>query len=77
MAKDLGYGYDYTHIKEQAWKPRWYGEADEEGLKLRRGLLAALEGRGSLSVKVGLDQDAAPQQQRDPGPPVDPQLPPH
>jgi len=58
MAKDLGYGYDYTHIKEQAWTPMWHRTADEEWLKVRQGLLAALTDKGSLGVKVYAAQPA-------------------
>jgi hypothetical protein len=60
MAKDLGYGYDHTHFKNKAWTPRWYGMADEENVKVRQGLVAALEGRGSLNVTVRVDQPPAP-----------------
>jgi hypothetical protein len=59
MAKDLGYGYDYTHIKEQAWTPMWHRTADEEWLKVRQGLLAALTDKGSLGVKVYAAQPAS------------------
>jgi hypothetical protein len=30
MAQDLGYKYDYTHRKENAWNPSLYGQEFEE-----------------------------------------------
>jgi uncharacterized protein DUF6680 len=70
MAKDVGYRYDFTHFKENAWAPRWYGVAEEENLKLRQGLIAALEDKGSLSVKIKPDQPvAAVARPQNPNPP--------
>ncbi|MGA7851739.1 MAG: DUF6680 family protein [Candidatus Acidiferrales bacterium] len=60
MAKDLRYEYDFTHFKNQAWLPRWIGEAEEENTRVRKGLLAALENRGSLNVRVVIDPPVAP-----------------
>jgi hypothetical protein len=58
MAKDLRFGYDFTHIKENAYYPKALGMADEEMLKLRQKLIAAL-GRGTLSVRLVEDAPAA------------------
>lgn len=66
MAKDLGYQFDYTHIKENAWNPSLHGQEFEENIKLRRALLALVEGTGSINVVVrphpSLLQQAAPAQ---------------
>jgi hypothetical protein len=55
MAKELGFGYDFTHIKENGALVM----ADTEMLLLRQRLIAALAGQGALSVKA---VDAAPEQ---------------
>ncbi len=64
MAEDLGYEYDYTHIKENAWNPTQHGQEFEEGIKLRKGLLASFDPAGGINVVVrphpGLVQQAAP-----------------
>jgi hypothetical protein len=66
MAKDLGYQFDYTHIKENAWNPSSHGQEFEESIQLRRALLALVEGKGSLNVVVAphpsLMAQAAPAQ---------------
>jgi len=66
MAKDLGYQYDYTHIKENAWNPTQHGQEFEDNIKLRKGLLGLVEGTGILNVAVmphpSLVQQAAPAQ---------------
>ena len=52
IGKELGYKFDYTHIKDSACYPTLFGMADEESMKLRQRLIAALEGSGTLSVKL-------------------------
>ena len=74
MAKDLGYGYDHTQIKDQAWVPTLHVVAEEQNIKMRAGLVAALEDRGALTVKIKLDQPAAAQRPEAP-PPVAAPLP--
>jgi hypothetical protein len=59
MAKELGFGYDFTHIKENGYYPQALVMADTEMLLLRQKLIAALTGQGALSVKA---VDAAPEQ---------------
>jgi hypothetical protein len=52
MAKDVGYSFDFTHIKENAWHPSLHGQEFEENIKLRKALLGLVEGRSSLNVVV-------------------------
>jgi hypothetical protein len=52
MAKDVGYSFDFTHIKENAWHPSLHGQEFEENIKLRRALLGLVEGKSSLNVVV-------------------------
>lgn len=56
MAKDLKLEYDYTHIKENVYIPQAQVNLEEEHMKLRQKLVAALEGKGTLSVKVVEDK---------------------
>jgi hypothetical protein len=81
MAKDLGYEYDHTLFKERAWTPTWHITADEEGVKLRKALLASFDEAGGLNVVVrphpGLLQQASPAQASPPqAPGAAPQPPP-
>ena|SRR5215469_870885 len=59
IGADLGYKFDYTHIKDNSYYPRFFGVADEEAAKLRQHLIAALEGKGTLSVKLVEDAPAS------------------
>jgi hypothetical protein len=56
MAEDLGYKYDHTHIKENAWNPSQHGHEFEEKTRMRsagvRLLEGLVEGNRSLSVTV-------------------------
>jgi hypothetical protein len=52
MAKDLGYNFDYTHIKENAWTPTLHGQEFEENIKLRKALLASFDAAGGIHVVV-------------------------
>jgi hypothetical protein len=56
MAQDLGYKYDYTHIKENVWNPSLYGQEFEERARLRNAAVrlaeGILEGNKSLSVTL-------------------------
>jgi hypothetical protein len=52
MAKDLGYEFDHTHIKNSAWHPSLHGWEFEENIQIRRKLLSLLEGNASLNVVV-------------------------
>jgi hypothetical protein len=63
MAKDLSYQCDFTHFKNQAWLPKWIREADDENARVRKGLLAALENRGSLGVRAVVDTPVPQQEQ--------------
>jgi len=58
MAKELGFGYDFTHIKENAYYPTALGTADAEQVQLRQKLIAALDGKGTLSVHLVEDGPA-------------------
>jgi hypothetical protein len=58
MAKDLGFGYDFTHIKERAYYPQALVTTDIDNLVIGKKLIAALNGQGALGVK--LVEDAAP-----------------
>ncbi len=52
MAKDLGYNFDYTHIKENAWNPSLHGQEFEENIKIRKALLASFDPAGGIHVVV-------------------------
>jgi hypothetical protein len=56
MAKALGFGYDYTHIKENAYYPMALSSADNETAQVRQKLIAALDGKGRLNVRLVEDQ---------------------
>lgn len=52
MAKDLGYEFDHTHIKENAYYPKGHGELEIKGLQLLDKGTAVLEGKASIKVKL-------------------------
>lgn len=52
MAKDLGYQYDHTHIKENAYYPKLFGDLQIRGLQLLEKGTDLVEGRSSLRVKL-------------------------
>jgi hypothetical protein len=52
IAKDLGYKYDHTHIKQNAYYPKKYNLLDEDATKLRRLGIAVLDGKASINVVV-------------------------
>ncbi len=54
MAKDLGYEYDHTHIKENAYYPKAHGELESQTLQLLDKGTAVLDGK--LSIKVKLEE---------------------
>jgi hypothetical protein len=58
MAKDLGFGYDFTHIKENAYYPQALVTADNDAFNMRQKVIAALDGKGVLSVKLVEDVPA-------------------
>ena len=59
IAKDLHYQYDHTHIKENAYTPKWHGQIEEEAAALRQHGIAVLRGEASISVVVS--EQPAPQ----------------
>jgi hypothetical protein len=52
MAKDLGYQYDHTHIKENAYHPKAHGDLETRGLQILDKGAAVLEGKSSIKVKL-------------------------
>jgi hypothetical protein len=52
IAKDLGYKYDHTHIKQNAYYPKVYNLLDEDNTKLRRLGIQVLDGKASINVVV-------------------------
>ena len=58
MAKDLGFGYDFTHIKDNAYYPQALVTADNDIFNMRQKVIAALDGKGVLSVKLVEDAPA-------------------
>jgi hypothetical protein len=58
MAEDLGLGYNFTHIKSNAYYPQALVTTDTDNFVLRKKLIAALNGQGVLSVKLVEDAPA-------------------
>ena len=52
MAKTLGYDFDKTHIKNQAYFPEGYGEMETDQIAIRKTLVDILNGRKSFPVTV-------------------------
>jgi len=52
MAKVLGYEYDHTHIKDNAYYPQLFGVFEAQGLQLLDKGTAVLAGRSSIRVKL-------------------------
>ncbi len=52
MAKVLGYEYDHTHIKENAYYPKIFGLFETQSLQLLVKGAEVLEGRSSIRVKL-------------------------
>lgn len=52
MAKVLGYQYDHTHIKENAYYPKGLGDLETHALQILDKGAAVLEGKSSIRVKV-------------------------
>ena len=52
MAKDLGYQYDHTHIKEKAYYPKLHGDLQAHTLQLLDRGNAVLTGKQVIRVKV-------------------------
>jgi hypothetical protein len=52
MAKVLGYQYDHTHIKENAYIPKLFVFYETQGLQLLVKGAAVLEGKSSIRVKL-------------------------
>jgi len=52
MAKELGFGYDFTHIKNGAYYPDVLVMADNDTFMMRQKIIAALDGKGTLGVRL-------------------------
>ena len=52
IAKDLGYEYDHTHIKQNAYLPKGHGTLEQEQATLRKAAIGVLEGNRSLHVLI-------------------------
>jgi hypothetical protein len=52
MARDLGYAFDHTSIKENAYYPAGHGELENQLTELRGRTLSLLKGESKLKVEV-------------------------
>jgi hypothetical protein len=52
MARELGFEFDHTALKDGAYRPQHHDDEQAEFAALRQGLIAALNDKGSLNVKV-------------------------
>jgi hypothetical protein len=52
IAKDVGYSFDHTLIKRQAYRPGAFQDEETYTTHVRAAVMAVLQGRESLRVKV-------------------------
>lgn len=52
MARELGFEFDHTVLKNGAYRPQYHDDEQAEFAALRQGLIAALNNKGNLTVKV-------------------------
>jgi hypothetical protein len=52
IAKDLGYEFDHTHIKDNAYYPKLFGDLQTKSLQLVDKGAQVLEGKQSIKVKL-------------------------
>ncbi len=50
MAKSLGYELDKTDIRRTSYFPKGHGDLEDDNFKLRKGLVAVIEGRSPILV---------------------------
>jgi len=58
MAKDVGYAFDHTVIKRQAYRPRAFQVEEKYTADVRAALMPVLRGENDLHVKVSVATDA-------------------
>ena len=69
MAVSLGYEFDKTHIRRNAYYPKGYGENEWDQLVIRRGIRELLEGKRVLPVWMPFpEEDEVPEQPAFPTP---------
>lgn len=50
MAKSLGYEFDKTDIRRTSYFPKGHGDIEEDTFRIRKGLVAVVEGRSPVLV---------------------------
>jgi hypothetical protein len=69
MARELGFEFDITVLKNGAYRPQHHDDEQAEIAALRQGLVAALNNTGSLNVKVFAEPPAPVKQALQPATP--------
>lgn len=52
MAKTLGYSIDKTDLRRLTYFPRGHGQLEEDQYRIRKGILAIVEGRSAVPIVV-------------------------
>ena len=52
MGQHLGFNFDKTHLKNQSYYPKGYGDLETEQAELRRSMVEVMSGKRPLSIWV-------------------------